>query len=52
MSRRQNFDAFLAKGALRSGNDEQGIVNDEQVWRPLQPGTERNYDRAGGLWVA
>ena len=44
MSRRQNFDAFLAKGALRSGNDE-------QVWRPLQPGTERNYDRAGGLWV-
>jgi len=51
MTRRQTFDAFLTKGELRGGaDDERGIVTNEEVRRPLQPGTERNYDRAGGLW--
>lgn len=51
MPSRQSLDAFLSKGELRGGaDDKQNIVNDEEVRRPLQPGTERNYDRAGGLW--
>jgi hypothetical protein len=36
------LDAFLAQGELKSGYDG-------EVRRPLQAGTERNYDRAGGL---
>lgn len=50
MPRRQMLDDFLAQGELRGGDDdEQGIINDKEVRRPLQAGTERNYDHAG-LW--
>ena len=50
MPRRQNLHEFLAQGELKSGQDEEGIINDEQVQRPIQPGTQRNYKRVGDLW--
>jgi len=52
MPRRQTLDTFLAQGELRGSHNKQGIVNDDEVRRPLQAGAERNYGRAGGLWEA
>lgn len=50
MPRRRTLDAFLTQGELRGGDDEEGgIITNEEVRRPLQGGTERNYSRAGGV---
>ncbi|KAH9841009.1 uncharacterized protein C8Q71DRAFT_701269 [Rhodofomes roseus] len=50
MPPRRTLDAFLDQGEQRGGQDEQGIINDDEVRKALQPGTERNYDRSVALW--
>ncbi|KAI0956552.1 hypothetical protein AcW1_005203 [Taiwanofungus camphoratus] len=46
----RTLDAFLNQGKQRGGQDEQGIINDDKVWKVLQPRTERNFDRSVALW--
>lgn len=50
MGPRRTLDAFLDQGEQRGGQDERGIINDDEVRKALQPGTERDYDRSVALW--
>jgi hypothetical protein len=52
MPPRKTLDAFLDQGERRSGEDNLGIINDEEVRTALQSGIERNYDRAVTFWDA
>lgn len=51
--RPKTLDAFLDQGEQRGGlDDETGIINDDEVLKILQAGTEKNYTRAVELWDA
>lgn len=50
MPPRKTLDAFLDQGDQRSGHDGSGIINNEEVRKVLQSGTERNYKRAVALY--
>lgn len=50
MGPRRKLDAFLDQGEQRGGQDERGIINDDELRKALQPGTERDYDRSVALW--
>ncbi|KAK0490807.1 hypothetical protein IW261DRAFT_1555973 [Armillaria novae-zelandiae] len=49
MPPRRTLAAFLDQGDQRGGRDESGIINNEEVQKPLQSRTERNYSRAVAL---
>ncbi|KAF8800162.1 hypothetical protein BYT27DRAFT_6837253 [Phlegmacium glaucopus] len=46
----RTLDAFLDQGEQRGGRDESGTINNKEVRKALQSGTERNYSCAVALY--